>query len=526
MSLLFFNSSVPSENEATRQNWLNAIGIDNSQYLVDFETGFVDDQNISGVSGFFPNDLIVSDTSSAEEAIIRSGAGIINGSNSVGEFSLTHNEQPYLELDFSKNPVDYVAFQDIDQNGTTGIVTFADGSTADIEFETTAGSGDSAEFIGLFRNDMPPISLIQLDASGDGRWGVDNIEYGTINPAGESDKVLLSTSDGKVGSLNSETAVFTPLAEGVSLTDIAALSEDQVFGINFSTLYEIDLDSNQISSIGNLGGSDFNALGFTPDGDLYAAGGSRFYEVDMVSGQASLVCDLGIDFRSAGDLVFDPNEEVFYATSQGLESDVLYQIGLDGEAVKVGDIGFEETFGLTLDENDNLFGYTSQGEQISIDQNTGIGTSEQDISGLTGSIWGAANFGFDSLGTEYIEAPFTGGPSAVTTTKTYSGPIEIDITGVGQAAETSLSDSFYRFTDTTGNEIDPVAANEFGLYINGEPAQNFFTSSQSIPSYSADNSYSFVIDAPGGALTFGVGDTFTVDNTGSYEIAIEVLGDI
>ncbi len=522
-TLSFFNSPDSSENEATRQNWLNEIGIDNPQYLVDFETGFVDDQNISGVSGFFPNGLIVSDTSSAEEAIIRSGKGIINGSNPVGEFSLTHNEKPYLELDFSKNPVDYVAFQDIDAAGT-GIVTFTDGSTADIQFEPT-GDGDSAEFIGLFRNDMPPISLVQIDARGDGRWGVDNIEYGTINPAGKSDKVLLSTSDGKVGSLDPETAVFTPLAEGVSLIDIAALSEDKVFGIDFSTLYEIDLDNNQISAIGNLGGS-FNALGFTPDGDLYAAGGSGFYQLDTVSGKASLVSKLGIDFRSAGDLVFDSTEEVFYATSQGVESDLLYQIDLDGEAVKVGDIGFEETFGLSLDENDNLFGYTSQGEQISINQNTGIGTLEQDISGLTGSIWGAANFGFDSLETEYIEVPFTGGPSAATTTKTYSGPIEIDITGVGQAAGASFSDSFYRFTDITGNEIDPVLANEFGLYINGEPAQNFFTSSQSIPSYSADNSYTLVIDAPGGPLTFGVGDGFTVDNTGAYEITIDVLGDI
>ena len=42
-------------------------------------------------------------------------------------FSATHDEQPYLELDFTENPVDYVAFQDIDQSGTSVVVLFVDG---------------------------------------------------------------------------------------------------------------------------------------------------------------------------------------------------------------------------------------------------------------------------------------------------------------------------------------------------------------------------------------------------------------
>jgi hypothetical protein len=123
---------------------------------------------------------------------------------------------------------------------------------------------------------------------------------------------------------------------------------------------------------------------------------------------------------------------------------------------------------------------------------------------------------------ETVKAPFTDGPSAVTTANTYSGKVKIDITGVGQAAGTSSSDSFYRFTDN-GTKIDPVPANEFGLYINGKPAQSLFPSSQDIPSYNPDHSYSFTIDARNGELTFGVGDTFTVDNTGFYNITISEL---
>lgn len=36
----------------------------------------------------------------------------------------------------------------------------------------------AAEFFGIFRNDMPAIVRVQLDASGDGLWAVDNLEYG------------------------------------------------------------------------------------------------------------------------------------------------------------------------------------------------------------------------------------------------------------------------------------------------------------------------------------------------------------
>jgi len=174
---LFFNSSSAANNAATRADWLVAISV-TPQYLVDFESGFVNLQNIDDIPGLFPGGLVIRDSGPANQAIIRSGSGIINSSNPVGVFALTHNETAYLELDFTARPVDYVAFQDIDHTGTTFIVTFTDGTAVTGSFETTTGSDDSAEFFGIFRNDYPRIKLLQLDARGDGRWGVDNIEYG------------------------------------------------------------------------------------------------------------------------------------------------------------------------------------------------------------------------------------------------------------------------------------------------------------------------------------------------------------
>ena len=62
-SLLSFNSVTPADNSVTRTNWLAAIGISSPQFLVNFETGFTDGQNISGSTGLFPGGLVITDTS-------------------------------------------------------------------------------------------------------------------------------------------------------------------------------------------------------------------------------------------------------------------------------------------------------------------------------------------------------------------------------------------------------------------------------------------------------------------------------
>jgi hypothetical protein len=190
-SILTFNSPDNASNAATRAAWLAAIGIAAPENLVDFESGFVNGQNIDDVASLFPEGLVIRDTTSADQVIIRTGAGVINGSNPVGMFAATHNELAFLVLDFTLNPVDYVGFLDIDQAGTTGSVYFEGGGSAPISFETTAVGGNSAEFFGIFRNDQPRIVRVELDASGDGLWGVDNIEYGQLAQIPEPSVVLL-----------------------------------------------------------------------------------------------------------------------------------------------------------------------------------------------------------------------------------------------------------------------------------------------------------------------------------------------
>ncbi|MBX3387949.1 MAG: hypothetical protein KF691_00695 [Phycisphaeraceae bacterium] len=193
------NASSAANAAATRAQWLADCGVAAPTYLVDFESGFSLGQNVSGVTGLFPGGLVITDTSSAHNAIIR-GSGSFGGSSPNGSYGVAHNEQQFLELSWPEPGVDGVGFADIDHAGTTIYVDFSGGGTVQFSIETTGSGGVTGEFVGIWRNDMPRIIRLRLDASGDGSWGVDDIQWiasgscpGDINNDGfvdDSDFVL------------------------------------------------------------------------------------------------------------------------------------------------------------------------------------------------------------------------------------------------------------------------------------------------------------------------------------------------
>ncbi len=149
------------------------------EFSLDFESGFTTGQNLSEASGL-PGGLVIRDTTGDNTAAVTGAESGVAGSNAVGWFTLTHNERQYLELDFSARPVEYLAFLDVDHLGVSGIISFYDGTTQEFSFDSTGSSGDIAEFYGIFRNGLSFITRVRLNASGDGLWGIDNIEYGIL----------------------------------------------------------------------------------------------------------------------------------------------------------------------------------------------------------------------------------------------------------------------------------------------------------------------------------------------------------
>ena len=190
-ALITYNSQTNADNATVRSSFYQAVGIPGPQIRVDFETGFVDEQNIAGVPGLFLGGLVIRDSVIPQVIRVQQGPGSIDTtglnpspSNPVGQFALDYVPRNFSDIvfDFSANPVDYFAFQDIDtdSNNSRVVLTLTDGTTQLFGLtDDTLTFGNSAEFLGFFRNDLPRISEVRLDFSGVG-YGVDNVEYGII----------------------------------------------------------------------------------------------------------------------------------------------------------------------------------------------------------------------------------------------------------------------------------------------------------------------------------------------------------
>ena len=176
--LSFFNAPDFASATTFRATWLASSGIATPQFLVDFETGYTHNQNVHNT--VFAGGMVMRDISSANSLLITNVPGSIGGSNPVGSFAVRHNEQPFLELDFSASTVDYFGARDIDQFGSSVQVLLEDGTVQNFTLETTGVSTDSAEFFGFHTNGGPRIQRIRIDAAGDGTWGIDNLEYGRV----------------------------------------------------------------------------------------------------------------------------------------------------------------------------------------------------------------------------------------------------------------------------------------------------------------------------------------------------------
>ncbi|HAX80814.1 MAG TPA: hypothetical protein DCY88_34495 [Cyanobacteria bacterium UBA11372] len=204
---------------------------------------------------------------------------------------------------------------------------------------------------------------------------------------------FVSTNDGKIGKIDPITGAFTQVASGnVAFTDIAIADNGKLYGINFSDLYEVDLNTGVYSHIGLFARDNdqrMNALTFA-NGTLYGAKGDRLYSFNLQTGAATPTIPTP-GFNSSGDLIFDAANNRFLAISKGgmNGSDRLYSIDITNSTYLVlGDLGFKDVFGLTF-ENGNLFGYTKDRQQISINPVNGEGTFVRNITGTNAEIWGA-----------------------------------------------------------------------------------------------------------------------------------------
>lgn len=220
--------------------------------------------------------------------------------------------------------------------------------------------------------------------------------------------VILSTSTGVVETVNVTTGAVAPYSNstGIPFFDIATSNTGNLFGVSSSSdLYSIAPSPGSSNLIGATG-AFINGLGFDDNNKLFGTGGTGFYSINTGTGAATLVANIA-NFNSAGDIVFSPTGGVFYATSLSPNNSTLFSIKGTGAASPIGNIGFSDVFGLAF-EGGNLYGYTSDGKQLSINLSSGAGTFSLNVAGanVSNQIFGAASSISQTTPTSVPE-PFT-----------------------------------------------------------------------------------------------------------------------
>jgi hypothetical protein len=120
-----------------------------------------------------------------------------------------------------------------------------------------------------------------------------------------------------------------------------------------------------------------------------------------------LIANLGSNFRSSGDLVFDSANNRFFAISDEFGSDALYSVGFNTQTnsvtsvARIGSIGFDNVWGVSLQQG-VLRGYTSGDQEIVINPFTGAGTLSRGIPRLSGSISGASGLNNDNNAPPFV----------------------------------------------------------------------------------------------------------------------------
>jgi len=133
---------------------------------------------------------------------------------------------------------------------------------------------------------------------------------------------------------------------------------------------------------------------------------------------------------------------------------------------------------------------------------------------------------------ESLVAPFTS--PATSTTKSYSGLVEVIVSGTGYSYGMTVNDAF--FGVKTGKPLDPQYY-QLNIGWNGAPLKPYAEESRNIanyikfvdgmgkaavPTYNSNHRYHFVIEVPkdAGRLSFGVSDGGFDENGGQYNIEI------
>jgi len=176
------------------------------------------------------------------------------------------------------------------------------------------------------------------------------------------------------------------------ITDIAVTPDGRLFGISFSSLYEIDTADGQATFIAPVPGVLNVGLTFLPNGQLLATdkdGGVR--EVSPDTGAVTEIGKFGNGWGTAGDLVAVADGTMFAIGEEpdagSGDPNVLLTVDTQlGDAAYVGSLGYSNVFGAAY-AGGKVYAFSDDGRIVRVDPVTGSGTL---VRTHPVSFWGAA----------------------------------------------------------------------------------------------------------------------------------------
>jgi hypothetical protein len=174
---------------------------------------------------------------------------------------------------------------------------------------------------------------------------------------------------------------------GVTLTDIAFNSAGAMYGIDFGTLYSVNVGTGNATAIGALGVGGMNALVGNGAGLLAASNGDlKLYSVNTTTGAATALVGSN-PLPSAGDLAFHGGFLYEAAINGNAGTTDLLQISLVGNSFTSVDLGAivnnTGLFGLVNAADGNLYGVDGFNIFLINTANPGLSTLVSSYSGTS-----------------------------------------------------------------------------------------------------------------------------------------------
>jgi hypothetical protein len=191
--------------------------------------------------------------------------------------------------------------------------------------------------------------------------------------------IWVNDSRGGLGKVDVATGTVTMVGNsGLTLTDIAFDPSGNLYGLSFTTLYQVNTTNAALTTIGAHGINGGNALTFGSDGTLYAAGASpNLYTLNTGNGAGTPFAN-SMGTNSAGDLAFNGGQLYLAGTNNQL---VRLDLSNAGQGTNVGAFGVSSVFGLATASSNGVL-YAIAGTNIyTVNKTTGAATFLSDYSG-------------------------------------------------------------------------------------------------------------------------------------------------